>query len=217
MRKGIFRGIRFENLYSILDIGCGRAPELSFIAENCKIRGSIVGIDVYSYHKWKDISIHNHSKINFVVASAHNLPFRPGTFDFVFLKDVLHHILKNRTKVIREAYTTVKKMGTLRVIEANRYNINPILVFKGDKSHDHFTLNQMLQIKKHFSFEEFYGFELLPSFSSSKKDIIWNFFAVFFWLLSTWSISRRILFLFVKVKEKLIGSNLTYYVISKRS
>jgi SAM-dependent methyltransferase len=213
--KGIFRGVHFENLGYILDNGCGDAPEISYIVENNKMQGIMVGLDIYPHRKWKNIISH-HNCVNFVVADAHYSPFRSEIFDFVFLRDLLHHIHKNHVVVIREAFRVVRNSGILRVIEANRYHINPLLVYKRDKSHDHFTLEQMRRLKKLLSFDELYGFELLPTFSSSKRNIIWNFFVFLFWFSTTWFMSRRFLGLYIKMKEKLMKGNLTYYVLSKR-
>jgi ubiquinone/menaquinone biosynthesis C-methylase UbiE len=215
IRKGVFRGVHLENLGSVLDIGCGEAPELSFIAKNYKMHGFMVGIDVCPHPKWKSV-VSQHNYVNFVVASAHYLPLRSDIFDFVFLKDLLHHVSNDHIRVIREAYAVVRNLGMLRVIEANRYSINPILVFKSDRSHDHFTFEQMSNLKKHLSFDELYGFELLPSFSNSKRDSIWNFFVIFFWFSTTWPMGRRFLSLYIKMKEKLMRGNLTYYVLSKK-
>ena len=213
--KGVFRGLHLEDLGYILDIGCGKAPEISFIAEKENMQGIIVGLDIRSHQEWKSIKSH-HNCTNFVVADAHHLPFKSEIFDFVFLKDVLHHISKDRVKVIREASRVVKNLKTLRVIEANRYHINPILVFKSDKTHDHLTFEQLRRIKRRLSFDDLYGFELLPSFSRSKRHLIWNFFVIFFWFSTTWFIGRHFLFLYVKTKENLMRGNLTYYVLSKR-
>ena len=216
MRKGVFRGIHFEEFGSILDIGCGEGAELSFMAENRKAPGYIVGIDICPHvQKWQ-ISAKRQNHINFIVASANNLPFKSDIFDFVFLKDVLHHISGSRIDVIREAYNVVRELGVLRVVEANRYHINPILVFKSDKSHDHYTLKQMHSLQTYLPFDTIYGFELLPSGSTFKKDFLWNGFVMIFWLLTTWSIGKRFLFLYTIFKEKFIRGNLTYYVLSKK-
>ena len=215
IRKGVFRGVHLENLGSVLDIGCGEAPELSFIAKNYRMHDLMVGIDVCHHPNWKSVVL-QHYYVNFVVASAHYLPLRSDIFDFVFLKDLLHHVSKDHVRVIREAYAVVRNLGMLRVIEANRYSINPILVFKSDRSHDHFTFEQMSNLKKQLPFDELYGFELLPSFSNSKTDSIWNFFVIFFWFFTTWPMGRRFLLLYIKLKEKLLQGNLTYYVLSKR-
>jgi SAM-dependent methyltransferase len=216
MRKGVFRGILFEDIGSILDIGCGEASELSFIAKNHKKPDLIVGVDICPHRQKWQIYSKRQNNVNFIVASATNLPLKPDLFDFVFLKDVLHHISKNRMNVIREAYLVVRNLGILRVVEANRYHVNPILVFKRDNSHDHLTLKQIHSLQKHLRFDELYGFELLPSSSNLKKDILWNCFVHVFWLLTSWSIGIKSLLLYTRLKEKLLPSSLTYYVLNRK-
>jgi ubiquinone/menaquinone biosynthesis C-methylase UbiE len=214
MRKGIFREIAFENL-SILDIGCGEAPELKFIVENFKNHGLIVGCDICTGQNWKNASLHHN--INFVLASAHNLPFISNKFDFVFIKDVLHHISKNHPQIIEEAYTVVNNnIGILRIVEANRYSISPILVYKDDQSHDHFSLEKLRSLMRTIAFGELYGFELLPSFSKSKKNFLWNFFVFWLWLFTSSRISRYFLSAYIQIKERLLQGFQSYYVLSKR-
>ena len=208
--KGVFHGFNIEKFDLILDIGCGEAPEISFIAgSDDKMQGLMIGLDISPHEKWKNIMLRS-NHVNFLVADARYLPFRPEVFDFVYIKDVLHHIRKDCVRVIIEAFKVVKNFGTLRVIEANRYHINPILVFKRDRQHDHFTVKEIASIKKYLTFDELYGFELLPSFSIFKRDILWNSLVVLFWLLSTWSTGRYLLLLYIRIREKLFKGNLTY-------
>lgn len=214
-RKGVFRKIHFANVRSILDVGCGEASDLLYIVNSYKMLDLAVGLDICRHQNWGNIAEH-HTCMNFVIASAHHLPFKSGVFDLVFLKDVLHHISRNRLSVIREAYSVVGQSGMLRVIEANRYHINPILVFKNDNSHDHFTFDQINILKRQLAFDELYGFELLPSSSTFRKDIVWNCYVIFLWSLTTLSVGRLFLFLLLKIKEKLVPNNLTYYVLSKK-
>jgi SAM-dependent methyltransferase len=212
--EGVFRGLDLEKFNFILDIGCGESPEIQFIADNNKTCAFMIGLDIYPRKKWKSIMLHS-NLVNFFVADANHLPFRQEVFDFVIIKDVLHHIRKDHIRVICEAFKVVRNFGTLRIIEANRYHINSILVFKRDKSHDHFTLKEIKRIKKCLYFDELYGFELLPSFSIFNRDFFWNFFVLLFWFLSTWSVGRYFLLLYIRVKEKFFKDNLTYYVLSK--
>jgi SAM-dependent methyltransferase len=215
MCRGTFKSVNFEKLCSILDVGCGQAPEFSFVGANNKALDWLVGIDISPHkEKWKTIAKENNCA-HFIIASAHNLPFRSGIFDFIFIKDVLHHIPSCRNKAIMESYKTIKHAGTLRIIEANRYHIVPLLVFKKDNVHDHLTLDNMKKMQKNFSFDKLNGFEVLPSFSSFNQDFLWNSFVFLLSFLTLLPNGQRILFLFVSFKEKLMKKHLAYYCLSK--
>ena len=206
--KGVCRGVIIGSQQSILDVGCGQARELSCLAETA---GLAVGVDIKRFETW----MHHTNRIHFVVADAAYLPFKSCMFGFAFLKDVLHHVPRNCIKaVISEASRVTKERGILRIIEANRYHINPILVYEQDKSHEHFTRELLMQLVHH---DEFYGYELLPSTSPSKIDFFWNLFVYFLVFLTTWAIGRRLLILYTKIKERFFKHMLTYYVLSKRA
>jgi len=209
--RGIFKGCNLNNLGSILEIGCGKAREISYLKKIIAGEEIAIGLDLNIYKEWRTLS----HIINFTVANAHYLPFKSGMFNLVFLKDVLHHIPQNRLKLLKEAFRCVKDGGLLRVIEANRYNINSIIILKNDRTHQHFTRRQLYKIMNLFSFDELYGYELLPSFSPFKKDFFWNIFAGTMFLLTNNSITRRILFLYISLKEHFLQRFLRYYVISK--
>ena len=57
-----------------------------------------------------------------IVADATQLPFTDEEFDFVFLRDVLHHIDWARTQVMDEAWRVLKRGKTLIVFEANPFS-----------------------------------------------------------------------------------------------
>ncbi len=205
--QGIFRGCNIKNLKSVLDVGCGRARELLRCQGSTEL---LVGVDIVYYKEWKSFDT-----ANFVIADSHFLPFKQNTFDFVFLKDLLHHILKSKSSVIDEAFEACKDKGLLRIIEANRYHINPILVYKMDKSHEHFTKRELQKIAQLHLFDELYSYELLPYFSPRKRDLLWNFFACIIFVLTTWRVTRKVLFLYTCLKERFLRNFLTYHVISK--
>ena len=76
-------------------------------------------------------------------ATIGNLPFKPKSFDFVVMKDVLHH-LPDPEKALREVSALAKKR--VLIIEANRYNpISYIRMVKIAK-HEHFSRKQLKQI-----------------------------------------------------------------------
>jgi SAM-dependent methyltransferase len=55
-----------------------------------------------------------------VVADAHHLPFKDGSFDSVFSSDVLEH-LHNPRKAVQEQARVCKPLGTIQAIVPNRY------------------------------------------------------------------------------------------------
>jgi ubiquinone/menaquinone biosynthesis C-methylase UbiE len=55
-----------------------------------------------------------------VVADAHYLPFKDGSFDSIFSCDVLEH-LHNPREAVREQERVCKPMGTIQAIVPNRY------------------------------------------------------------------------------------------------
>src|SRR5262249_58013364 len=60
------------------------------------------------------------------VADGALLPFCGGSFDAVFVRDVLHHV-PDRSAVLNEAVRILKPGGRLTLIEPNRRN--PLIAF----------------------------------------------------------------------------------------
>jgi ubiquinone/menaquinone biosynthesis C-methylase UbiE len=213
--KSILGNLPLRTVDAVLEIGCGEAPDLTYFVENLKMPNYLVGLDVSLSSNWRLLAS-RYKNLNFLVASGQFLPFKDHSFDFVFLRDVLHHVAHNHRAIIDEAIRILRSKGTLRVIEANRYHVNPILVMKSDQSHAHFTLKQLRQFKAAWSFEHLSGFEILPSFSSQISDLIWNLYVFVFWCLMTGYVGIQFASFFIRTKELLLGENLTYYVLSKR-
>jgi SAM-dependent methyltransferase len=216
MRKRLTSGVNLKKKSLILDVGCGQGIEAEFAAAHFKNADMIAGIDICPHkEKWQSMA-KRQTRLHFITASALNLPFRKDLFEFVFAKDVLHHIPRGRLFALREIFKVVKPSGILRIIEANRYHIVPLLIYKSDNSHDHLTLNQLTQIKEKLDFKTLEGLELLPSFSSFKKDVVWNVFCFLLSLLTIRPKGKKTLELFVSVREKLMPKSLMYYVLTKK-
>jgi len=96
---------------NILDIGCGYGWfETNIIKKNIR---KITGIEITE----KDLSTAkeniNHSKIDFKVGSAINIPFSKNEFDTVVCWEVIEHIPKNsEEKMFKEIYRVLKNNGT---------------------------------------------------------------------------------------------------------
>ena len=110
----------------VLEIGCGIAKDGRFLSEN--------GIDYYAV----DLSIEslilagehfrqNNLRNRFANADATQLPFREGSFDFVFSIGVLHHVPDTRA-ACREATRVLHLGGRLRVMIYNRNSYHYFLV-----------------------------------------------------------------------------------------
>ena len=134
-----FRKLRFtfQKNKKILDVGCGEARDGLFLKEKFQLK--YFGIDIY-----KDKNIKKF-KINFKKAGIYSIPYPDNSFDYVFLRDVLHHIdedkknKRNLDKGFLELRRVCKKNGSIIICEGNRYN--PIFYFHLVKrlGHDHFT------------------------------------------------------------------------------
>jgi len=205
--EAICRGVRIGNKQYALDVGCGQANEWSRLSEAI---GTAVGVDIRKPARLPKRRIH------FILADARFLPFKTRAFDFVLLKDLLHHTSRNNLKtVVDESSRVLKKKGTLKIVEANRYHMNSMTVWKEDKSHEHFSKTQLASLP--LNYDELYGYELLPWLSKSKTAFLWNVFVYVLVFLTTWSKTSRVLFAMVKTKERYLGNlGLSYYVISKQ-
>jgi SAM-dependent methyltransferase len=97
----------------LLEIGCGQGANLFHLSAQ---RGS-VGVDLSH-----DRLCHARDELPglaFLRADGGHLPFRPGSFDAVLIRDVLHHV-DDRVGVLREAVRVLRRGGELASIEPNR-------------------------------------------------------------------------------------------------
>ena len=77
----------------VLDVGCGDRPK------------GDVNLDLFFYGKWK----------NFIIAEAHQLPFKNGAFSKVYSEHFLEH-LENPLEFFKEAKRVLKSHGVLECI-----------------------------------------------------------------------------------------------------
>jgi len=124
---------------SILDLGCGDGSIARIVAERSNAT-QITGVDLEAHQQW---SIDRPKNLKFQVATIDKLSFKPKSFDFVIMKDVLHH-LPDPEKTLREVSKLAKKK--VLIIEANRYNpISYIRMVKIAK-HEHFSRKELKNI-----------------------------------------------------------------------
>ncbi len=124
---------------SILDLGCGDGSIARIIAER-SASTKITGVDLEAHEQW---DLNRPKNLKFQTASIDNLPFKPKSFDFVIMKDVLHH-LPDPEKALREISGLAKKQ--VLIIEANRYNPISYLRMVKIAKHEHFSRKKLKKI-----------------------------------------------------------------------
>lgn len=133
----------FKKGSAILDVGCGDGIFTKFFKEILGLE--VCGIDIYK-------SSLLDSSIKFKKGSIYKIPFRDNSFDYIFLKNIMHHVdeprhRKNRhKKALFELKRVCKKKGKIIIIEANRYNplfyVHMVVFGK----HDHFRQSYFISL-----------------------------------------------------------------------
>lgn len=124
---------------SILDLGCGDGSIDRLLAEKYPNR-KITAVDLEAHPQWK---IRKPKNLTFMKASIHKLPFKPGSFDSIFLKDVLHH-LPDPEKMMPQITKLASKQ--VLIIEANRYNPISYLRMVKIAGHEHFSRKKLKKV-----------------------------------------------------------------------
>jgi ubiquinone/menaquinone biosynthesis C-methylase UbiE len=101
----------------VLDIGCGDGTYAEWISRRAN---STIGVDLATHPNWDQLG---NARLKFERQDARKLTFADGSFDVVFLKDVLHHSDSPKA-VLLEARRVAAQGGRVYVVEANR--LNPI-------------------------------------------------------------------------------------------
>ncbi len=117
---------------SVLDIGCGDGSIDILLAERSSKR-KIVGTDIEAHPQWKMKLPKN---VTFTTSSLYKLPFKPGSFDTVIIKDVLHHV--DDPKKVVDLVSKIAKKQVL-IIEGNRYNPISYIRMVIIAGHKHFS------------------------------------------------------------------------------
>jgi ubiquinone/menaquinone biosynthesis C-methylase UbiE len=104
----------------VLEIGCGTGAQTEIICQkNPKTNFTSVDISEDSLmaaaKRCKGLGIKN---VNFLHADVYDLPFRPDTFDHIFLCFFLEH-LPNPDLALQKMKKFVKRGGTLSIIEGD--------------------------------------------------------------------------------------------------
>jgi SAM-dependent methyltransferase len=100
----------------VLEVGCGEGSNMSFLKSHMP-RAVFTGVD-FSPEKL-DFMREAGVDAQAVCADARSLPFARDIFDAVLLRDILHHVDWARDEVMTEALRSVRKGGTILVLESN--------------------------------------------------------------------------------------------------
>lgn len=181
-KKDIFSklGFKFEPNKKILDVGCGDGSDAEIFINELGL--DTFGIDIYKHERIDQIR-----GLKFQKSEIYNIPFGDGTFDYVFLHDVLHHIdeegqrYEKHIEGLKELKRVARKDGCIIIIEGNRYN----LLF----------YPHMVLLKKHNHFKQSYFKKLLISVFG-KESVTFKYFEAHLYpprYLRVWKIYEKIM------------------------
>src|SRR5215207_499277 len=108
----------------LLELGCGSGKMAVLLA---KSGAKVTAFDLspVSVVTARDMATVNDTDINFAVASGENLPFASDSFDVIFGKSILHHLIIDLGK--HDIYRVLKKGGMAVFVEP--LGMNPVLTF----------------------------------------------------------------------------------------
>jgi sarcosine/dimethylglycine N-methyltransferase len=93
---------------NVLDLGCGNGVNSFFTNKSTK--ASVVGLDLSDVRIENAKNNYEKNGINFLQASATDLPFEDETFSHVFSQSTLYHV-HDKEKALEEVYRVLRKGG----------------------------------------------------------------------------------------------------------
>ncbi len=106
---------------TVIDIGCGSGRWIKYLDGRYK---KIVGLDPSEAIFAADKLLGRNDKVELVRASTDNIPFPPGSFDFVYSLGVLHHI-PDTEKALVDSVRMVKSGGHFLVYLYYKFDNRP--------------------------------------------------------------------------------------------
>jgi ubiquinone/menaquinone biosynthesis C-methylase UbiE len=113
--KFILKNFNFNNLDTILEVGCGNGLYLENIS---KYVNSCIGVD-FSNSEFPDPRSSFKKNITFIQMSAENLAFKTETFDKILMIEAIEHF-SNDVEALSEAHRVLKKSGVLVLTAPNK-------------------------------------------------------------------------------------------------
>jgi len=148
-RSKFYEALKINSILcgTVLDVGCGEGHDAYFFS---KRTDCVCALDLKPSAVWKRLKREN---LTFIVGDANLLPFRDESFDYIFTKDILHHI-SNPKRVLREMLRVSKcGRGQVAVIESNRYNPISYIHMTMMRKHNHFSRRQFIELLRSVSDE----------------------------------------------------------------
>jgi len=105
--------------YSCLDLGCGRGLFTQFLVDKFRY---VVASDFAINALFTAKTVLSQKDVDFVSSDAVALPMKDSSFDFIEIKDFIHH-LADPEKVMQEIHRVLRIGGYLVSVEPNNRNI----------------------------------------------------------------------------------------------
>ena len=168
--KILQRYINKNDVYKILDIGCGEGTRLAgLINKNKEKEGRGIDISNTAIQMAKK----NYPYLNFIKSDLENIPFKNDTFDLCYSAYVLEH-LDNPEKLLEEARRLLKSNGVLILIAPNYGSPNRSSpCYKGSRIKK-LVFGYIKDLLKIFSNNKLDWNKVTPISSKKKYEIDWD-------------------------------------------